>query len=188
MHSRAAETCFTASRITFCAFLALRVKIGDDFAERHRGVRRMPAIVICNHRHRGVTKLRLTRELCFCEIRHADHVEAQLPVGMRFGQRRKLRAFHANVSAATMHFHFARSQASPSAPDSCEQVGLSNPTCATTPPPKNVATRKPRAIVELIGNQEIERRKFLAQRSDRAHRNHSLERRASSSRRYSRGN
>src|ERR1700735_6819 len=71
----------------------------------------MPAIVIGDHRDSRVAKFGLARELCFGQIRHADHVEAQLPVGMRFRQCGKLRTFHADVRPAAMRFH-ARALAS----------------------------------------------------------------------------
>jgi len=66
---------------------------------------RMPAIVVGDHRNCGVADFCLPRELRFSEIRHSDNVEPELAVSVRFGERRELRAFHADIRAATMRLH-----------------------------------------------------------------------------------
>ncbi len=60
----------------------------------------MPAVVIGDHRHRGVAQLGLAGELGFRHVGHADHVAAPLAVQLGFGQAAELRAFHHQVGAA----------------------------------------------------------------------------------------
>ena len=83
----------------------IAIEVADDFLERDGAVLRVPAIVVGDHGEAGVADFGLAGELRFGQIGHADHVEAQLPVGVRLGQRRKLRAFHADVGAAAMRLH-----------------------------------------------------------------------------------
>src|SRR5271169_498333 len=63
---------------------------------------RMPAIVVRNHRHRDVAKLRFARQLRFLQVGHADHIHAESAVNVRLSPRRKLRTFHAHVSSAAL--------------------------------------------------------------------------------------
>src|SRR4051812_5447097 len=63
---------------------------------------RMPAIVISDHRDRGVTQLGFARELRFLQIGHTDYVYTPTAVQVRFRFCRKLRAFNADVRAAEL--------------------------------------------------------------------------------------
>ena len=83
---------------------------------------------------------------------------------MRFGERRKLRTFHADVGAAAVRLHTGAVAASARCAERCAQVGLSKPTCATMPSLKKVETRCSRAVEELVEDDEIERRQILTQR------------------------
>src|SRR5690242_11094223 len=64
---------------------------------------RMPAIVVGNHGDRCIAELRFARELGFGDISHADDDETQPAMHVRFGERRKLRAFDADVRAAAVN-------------------------------------------------------------------------------------
>src|ERR1019366_3676297 len=65
----------------------------------------MPAIVVRDHGDGGVTNLGLAREFRFGYVCHANHVEMKLAVHVSFRERGKLRAFHADVSAAAMRLY-----------------------------------------------------------------------------------
>ena len=65
----------------------------------------MPAIVIGDHGNGGVADLRFAREFGLGHIGHANDFKTQLAMHMRFGQRGKLRPFHADIRAAAMDSH-----------------------------------------------------------------------------------
>jgi len=60
-------------------------------------MRRVPAIEISDHGDRRVGNLRLAGELGFGHRGHADDIAAIGLIGERFGERRKLRAFDADI-------------------------------------------------------------------------------------------
>ena len=60
-------------------------------------------VVVGDQRHGGVTDLRLAGQLGLLQVRHADDVEAQLPVHVRLRARRELRSLDAHVGAALVH-------------------------------------------------------------------------------------
>ena len=145
------------------------IQILDDLAHRDRIVLRMPAIVVGDHGDRGVANFRFARELGFGQIGHADYVEAQLAIAYAIRPAWKIAGLPCRRRCPRRcAFTPARSQASAMCAERCVQVGLSNPTCATMPPPKKVAMRPPGAIEKLIGDQKIQRRQVVAQRAYRA--------------------
>ena len=84
-------------------------------------------------------------------------------VELRFGERRELRPFHADVGAAAVHRRAdCLAPQSAAVADSVAHNGCANATCATSPRPKNVLMRPLRAIEELVGNDDVERPVFLA--------------------------
>src|SRR5882762_3392213 len=79
------------------------IERGDDLRRGDGFVLRVPAIVICNHGDGGVADLRFARELRFGGVGHPYHVELHGSVEMRFGKRRKLRAFHVDVGSLAVN-------------------------------------------------------------------------------------
>src|SRR5260370_17696950 len=60
---------------------------------------RMPAVVVRDHGDCDITNLRLAGELCFLQVRHADHIPAPTAIHVRLGLGGELRTLHADVSA-----------------------------------------------------------------------------------------
>src|SRR5690348_8378311 len=122
----------------------------------------MPAIVIRDHGERGVANFGFARELRLREIGHADDVETKLAIRVRFGERGKLRALHANVRSAAMNFH-ADARAGISKLSGQISAGrfveanMSDDAIA-----EKCGGAKTRAVEELVGNQEIKRRQIVA--------------------------
>ena len=135
----------------------------------------MPAIVIRDHRHRGVANLRFARELGLGQIRHSNHFKTQLAIHMGFGQRGKLRPFHANVRAAPVDAHFGKiargaENSGNLRADRLVKAHMRNHAIA-----KKCGDPVTRAIVELVRNQKIERLQIFLQGADGAHGNNSLD-------------
>src|SRR5215472_19302311 len=66
---------------------------------------RMPAIVVRDHCHCGITDFRFPCELRFGDVGHSNHFETQLPVDVGLGESGKLRSFHADIRAAAVDAH-----------------------------------------------------------------------------------
>ena len=159
------------------ALHVLRVfaQIREDFLERDRIVLRVPAIVIGDHGEGSVAKFGFAGELGFGEIGHADHVETELAVGVRFGEGRKLRAFHAHVCAPAMSFHagaFARVR---EMGREMRAGGFVETDMRDDAAAEESGDAAARTVEKLVGNQEIERRKIVAKRAHRAHGNDALD-------------
>jgi len=60
------------------------VERGDNLRRGHRLVFRVPAVVIGDHGHGGVTDFGFARELGFGDVGHADHVELLRAVKVGF--------------------------------------------------------------------------------------------------------
>ena len=67
---------------------------------------RVPAVVVRHHRYCHITKLGFAGQLGFLQIGHADYVHAPAAVEVGFAFGGKLRALHAEVSAAGLADHF----------------------------------------------------------------------------------
>ena len=85
-------------------------QVRDDQIDRHRVVIRVPAVVVGDEREGRVADLRLARELCLLQVRHADDVHPPRSIEPRLGQRRELRPFHVHVGAAAVHGRADRSR------------------------------------------------------------------------------
>src|SRR5216684_7858593 len=72
----------------------------DDVLHRDGVVVGMPAIEIRHHGDSRVAELGFAGEFRLRHVGHADHRITVLLVGEAFGERRKLRAFHAHICAA----------------------------------------------------------------------------------------
>ena len=72
----------------------------------------MPAVIVGHHRHDRVGQLGLAGQLGFRHRGHADHAAIPTAIQEAFGAGRKLRTFHADVSAAfaVIDLLFARRQ------------------------------------------------------------------------------
>src|SRR5580658_9738590 len=126
----------------------------------------MPTIVIRDHCDRCVANLRLACQLGLRQISHANHVEAKLPVCMRFRQGGKLRPFHANVCSGAMSFHTGRiaSFSDVRGQDGASRLVESHVSYDSTA--KKRCDTQACAIEELVGDYEIERRQIVAKRTD----------------------
>src|SRR5207302_11479376 len=80
----------------------IAVQVVHDLGYSDRIMSGIPAVVIGDHGDGGVTDLGLARELGLSDVGHADDVEAQLPVHVRFGEGWELRPFHADVRAVAV--------------------------------------------------------------------------------------
>src|SRR4030088_2990118 len=134
----------------------------------------MPAIIIRDHGDRRVADFSFSGELRFGNVRHTDYFKAQLAVDVGFGERGKLRAFHADIGAAAMHPHFG------AVAGFAEHAGeLRANRFRESYVRGDAIAKKSRyavtsAIVKLVGNQEIERLQIFLQRAYGADRNDSL--------------
>lgn len=146
----------------------------DDLRRRHRFVLRMPAVVVRYHGDRRVTNLRLTRELGLRHVGHADHFKSQLPVHLRFRERRKLRPFHANVRPAAVNLysfvHAAIRQYSSDLPAGwVRQCNMGNKPIA-----KKCGNTVFGPVEELVRHQKLSGSQIFLQRSHRTYRNNAL--------------
>ena len=148
---------------------------GDNLVDGHRVVMRMPAVVIGDHGDGDVADLRFAREFGFLQVGHADHVHAPTAIDIRLGFGGKLRAFHANISAAALAVR--RPAFLQAAANACGQL------CADRIAESDVrhdaiaeksVDPMAGAIEELIGNHKIERLVFFLQRSDGGNRDDAL--------------
>ena len=72
----------------------------DYGGDIHLGMIGVPAVVVGDHGDGRVADLGLAGELGLRHVGHADDIAAPLPVKVRFGPGRELRALHDDVSAA----------------------------------------------------------------------------------------
>ena len=158
-------------------------QIRQNVGDRHRAVLRMPAVVVGDHGHGRVAELGLARQLGLGHVGHADHVKAQLPVHVRFGQRRKLRPFHAHVGAAAMHRHAGRVAGIAQHAAQLPAGRLVESHVRHHAAAEKRGNAPARAVEKLVGNQKFQRPQIFLQRPDRAHRNHALDPEPSSWRR-----
>ena len=87
--------------------LGILVERGDNLRPGDGFVIRVPAIVIGDHGDDAVAEFSFAGELGLCDIGHADHVEIHGAVHGGFGERGKLRTFHADVRTLAMDFNAA---------------------------------------------------------------------------------
>jgi hypothetical protein len=87
------------------------IRLAMTISTRDVGLVHFPAIVIGDHRHRGVGDLGFARAFGLAEIGHADNVVAGSVVRERFGARAERRAFHVDISAAVVDFRPSASRA-----------------------------------------------------------------------------
>ncbi len=80
----------------------VRMEVGDDGFGCHGLLLDLPAIVIGDHRQRGEGDLRLAGQLGLRQVRHADDIEAELAVRVRFRPRGEGWPIHADVGAAVV--------------------------------------------------------------------------------------
>ena len=78
------------------------IQVGDYHLHRDVRLVLLPAIVVRDHRHRGVSDLGLAATLGLAQVGHADDIIAEFAVGERLGARAEGRAFHIDVSAAVV--------------------------------------------------------------------------------------
>ena len=83
------------------------IERGDDLRAGYRFVIGMPAVVVGDHGDGAVTEFGFAGEFGFGDVGHADDVEIERAVHVGFGERGKLRAFHADVGAAAVDFDAA---------------------------------------------------------------------------------
>ena len=153
----------------------IAVEIGDDLGQRHGAVLRMPAIVIGDHGHGGVAKLRFARQLRFGDVGHADDFEAQLAVHVRFGQRRKLRPFDADVSPAAMRLHAGRVAGRAQHARELRAGGLVEAHVGHDAAAEKRGHAPVGAVEKLVWDHEVQRGQIFAQRADRAYGDHALD-------------
>jgi len=82
--------------------LGVTLQVLDDHLDRHVGLVHFPAIVVGDHRHRGVGDLGFAGALGLAEIGHADDVVAKFMIGERLGAGAKGGTFHVHISAAVV--------------------------------------------------------------------------------------
>lgn len=141
------------------------VKVSDNCFRGHRFLIGLPAIVIGDHGHGGERDLGFAGELRLGEIRHADHIEAEFPVGLAFGSGRKLRTVHIDVRAAIVggHFEFAGRGEEEIPKVGADRVGKGDVANDATAE-EGVDLR--RAIEELVREDDVTRVILLLQRAD----------------------
>ena len=137
---------------------------GNDLGNVDFSVFRMPAVEIRHHRDRRVADLRLSGELGFRHVRHADHIASpRLPVQFGFRQSRKLWSFHRQIGARRSNTHSGtarRIRAGQGQLPAC-RIGDRNMAYATLAEEGLAAGECP--VDELIDDNEITRRGVLPQ-------------------------
>src|SRR6185437_3580685 len=76
------------------------VQHGHNLFHRNRIVALAPAVVVGDHGDGGVADFGFAGQLGFLQVGHTDHVGAPASVEVRLCPGGKLRAFHADISAA----------------------------------------------------------------------------------------
>ena len=157
------------------------MEVGDDhFDGDVRLV--LPAIVVGDHRHRGVGDLGFARAFGFAEIGHADDVVAELVVGRGFGARAEGRAFHVHVGAAVVDARLERARVFRSNWRNSSQIGSAKAMCADDAASEKRVFEDPLgAVEELVDEHDVARFVFRLQRADGADADDPLRRRVFSS-------
>ena len=175
LQSRSAGIARTASRITFCAFSALRLRLADDFLQRDRAVLRMPAIVVGDHGHGGVAELGFAGQLGFgddwsCRSRRSAIAGARaLRPGWKIAAPRCTRRCRRDAPSPSPRRTPRRALPRVAGRWACRSPRA--PRCRRRKMWSRAVTR---AVEKLIGDQEVEGRQLLPQRADGAHGNHAL--------------
>src|SRR6267378_8146908 len=94
---------------------------------------------------------------------------------MGFGERGKLRALHADIGAAAMDSYFGAVAGLAEQSSQLRANGFRETDVRGHAIPEKSGHAVPGAIVELVGNQEIERFQILLKRTDGADRDDSLD-------------
>ena len=145
-----------------------------DHVDRHRVMVGVPAVVVGHQGERDVAHFRFAGELGLLQVRHPDDVHAPRSVEPRLGQRRKLRAFHADIRAASMdvcadRLHGVGGDASELRTNRMGERHVRREAAA-----EKRADARLCAIEKLVGDDDIERRVFGLEAADRAGRDDAL--------------
>src|SRR3989442_16008632 len=117
----------------------------------------MPTVIVGHHGGSRVTNFSFARQLGFLKMDHADHVHAPTAVDVRFGFRRKLWPFHAEIGSATLA-HDARFLAgSFQNAGEFRADGICKGNVGDDAVAKKSIDAMARAIKELIGDDELHR-------------------------------
>src|SRR5438128_1267330 len=135
----------------------------------------MPTVIVGHHGGSRVTNFSFARQLGFLKIGHADHVHAPTAVDVRFGFRRKLWPFHAEIGSATLA-HDARFLAgSFQNAGEFRTDGICKGNVGDDAVAKKSIDAMARAIKELIGDDELHRLVLFLQRTNRGNGNNALD-------------
>lgn len=126
----------------------------------------MPAVVVRDHRDRHITDLGLAGEFCLLQIGHANHIHTQIAVDVRFGFRRELRPFHAEIRTAAFpdHPRFLARFLDHASQVCTNGVGKSNVRHYSVS--KKCVDAMASSVEELVRDDEFERLVLFLQRTD----------------------
>src|SRR5437899_7882399 len=134
----------------------------------------MPAVVVGHHGGGRVTNFSFARQLGFLKIGHADHVHAPTAVDVRFGFRRKLWPFHAEIGSAEFA-HNARFLAGTfQNAGEFRADGICEGNVGDNAIAKKSIDAMARAVEELIGDDELHRLVLFLERADCGNGNNTL--------------
>src|SRR5262245_13947218 len=128
----------------------------------------MPAVIIRDESYGAIANLSLTSELRFLEVCHTDDVHAPAAIDTRFRFGRELRSFHTDIRSAAFDRNIG---VAPSLLDDITKLRTDRIAEADVHDDSFTKERGEavfRPIVELIGQNDIERPQFLFERADSA--------------------
>src|SRR5262249_32938697 len=130
---------------------------GYDLIDRYGVVMRMPAVVIGDHRDCDIVEFGFAREFRFLQVGHVDHIHSESAINVRFGSRRELRAFHAEIGVFALVYYtdlFA-SGFDDSRELSADGIGEGN--MSDDPVSEERVDAMASAVKELVRDYELER-------------------------------
>src|SRR5438128_11344017 len=134
----------------------------------------MPAVVVGHHGGGRVTNFSFARQLRFLKIGHANHVHAPTAVDVRFGFRRKLWPFHAEIGSAAFAHDTGFLAGSFQNAGEFRTDGICKRNVGDDAVAKKSIDAMARAIKELIGDDELHRLVLFLERADCGNGNNTL--------------
>jgi hypothetical protein len=134
------------------------------------GVHVVPAVVVGNHRHRGVADFCLASEFGLGHVGHTDHVAAPATVKVALGARGKLRPLHDEIGTAACVSDLLRLGRG------CDEIGqrrahrIGHRHMRDAPRTEEALVARERAIDKLVDQHKMSGWKLLLQRSTGRHR------------------
>src|ERR1700722_7412368 len=134
----------------------------------------MPAVIIGHHGDRDIANLRFASEFCLLQVGHTDHVGSPTAIHIRLGLGGKLRTLHADISSTKLCGNLGGLACAADNFHHLVADGFAKTYMRHHSIPEKRIDAVPRAVEELVGNDEIERLMLFLQRAYGRYRDNAL--------------